>query len=124
MLGSPHGVPGGGITGVRPPPTGGTEIPGSTPAGGQITPLDCESWSLKGRLPVVSFERGAPLPISGGHSFCFDGEDGGAVSERLDCACANGIENSMAAPRAAATNEFAMLMSPLADKLSFTWLRD
>src|SRR5580700_194462 len=108
MLGSPPGVPGGGITGVRPPPTGGTEIPGSTPAGGQITPLVSDTWSLKGRLPVVSFERGAPLAISAGHSFCFDSEDGGAVSERLDCACTTGIENRIPAPRTAATTEFAM----------------
>src|ERR1700745_812126 len=109
MLGSPPGVPGGGIIGVRPPPTGGMEIPGSTPAGGQITPLDCESWSLKGRLPLVSFERGAPLPISGGHSVCSDSEDRGDVSERLDCACAKGIENKIPAPRTAATTEFTML---------------
>jgi hypothetical protein len=32
--GSPPGVPGGGITGVLPPLTGGAAIPGSTPAGG------------------------------------------------------------------------------------------
>jgi hypothetical protein len=37
------GVPGGGITGVLPPPLGGTEMPGSRPAGGQIRPLDWES---------------------------------------------------------------------------------
>jgi hypothetical protein len=43
ILGSPPGVPGGGITGVLPPPLGGTEMPGSIPAGGQITPLDWES---------------------------------------------------------------------------------
>jgi hypothetical protein len=38
--GSPPGVPGGGITGMTPPPTGGVEMPGSMPAGGQITPLE------------------------------------------------------------------------------------
>jgi hypothetical protein len=27
MYGSPPGLPGGGITGIRPPPTGGTAIP-------------------------------------------------------------------------------------------------
>jgi hypothetical protein len=43
ILGSPPGVPGGGITGVLPPPLGGTEMPGSIPAGGQITPFDWES---------------------------------------------------------------------------------
>jgi hypothetical protein len=41
--GSPPGVPGGGMTGVLPPPTGGAAIPGSTPAGGQMMPFDCES---------------------------------------------------------------------------------
>jgi hypothetical protein len=68
-FGSPPGVPGGGMTGVRPPPTGGTEMPGSTPAGGHITPFDSESCSLKLRLPVVSGDRGVVLPISGEHSF-------------------------------------------------------
>jgi hypothetical protein len=52
--GSPPGVPGGGITGVLPPPTGGAAIPGSIPAGGQMMPFDCDSWSLSGALPVVS----------------------------------------------------------------------
>ena len=52
--GSPLGVPGGGITGVTSPPIGGTEMPGSMPAGGQITPLDCDNSSLKLALPVVS----------------------------------------------------------------------
>jgi MFS family permease len=41
--GSPPGVPGGGITGVMPPPTGGTARPGSMPAGGQITRFDRDS---------------------------------------------------------------------------------
>jgi hypothetical protein len=68
ILGSPPGVPGGGITGVLPPPLGGTEMPGSIPAGGQITPLDWESWSLNVRLPVVSF-KAALLPTLGGHGF-------------------------------------------------------
>jgi hypothetical protein len=54
MLGSPPGVPGGGITGVTPPPTGGADMPGSIPAGGQITPFERDSWSLKLGLPVVS----------------------------------------------------------------------
>jgi hypothetical protein len=57
------------MTGVRPPPTGGTEMPGSMPAGGHITPFDSESCSLKLRLPVVSGDRGVVLPISGEHSF-------------------------------------------------------
>jgi hypothetical protein len=52
--GSPPGVPGGGITGVLPPPTGAAAIPGSIPAGGQMTPFDCDSWSLSVTLPVDS----------------------------------------------------------------------
>jgi hypothetical protein len=58
MLGSPPGVPGGGITGVTPPPTGGAEMPGSIPAGGQITPFERDNSSLKLALPVVSPGRG------------------------------------------------------------------
>jgi hypothetical protein len=53
-LGSPPGVPGGGTTGITPPPTAGAEMPGSTPAGGQITPFERDSWSLRLALPVVS----------------------------------------------------------------------
>jgi hypothetical protein len=37
--GSPLGAPGGGITGIREPDSGGVRfIPGSTPAGGIMTP--------------------------------------------------------------------------------------
>jgi hypothetical protein len=60
--GSPPGVPGGGMTGVTPPPTGGTEMPGSMPAGGQITPLERDNSSLKLALPVVSPGRGRTKP--------------------------------------------------------------
>jgi hypothetical protein len=38
--GSPRGVPDGGITGITPPPVGSAEMPGSMPAGGQITPFE------------------------------------------------------------------------------------
>jgi hypothetical protein len=58
--GSPPGVPGGGITGVMPPPNGGTVRPGSMPAGGQITPFDRDSCSLRLALPVVSPADGKP----------------------------------------------------------------
>lgn len=40
-------------------------IPGSTPVGGQITPLDSESRSLNGGLPVVSPDRGAGATSGG-----------------------------------------------------------
>ncbi len=54
MFGSPPGVPGGGITGVLPPPTGGAAMPGSTPAGGQMMPFERASRSPRSMLPVVS----------------------------------------------------------------------
>jgi hypothetical protein len=50
MLGSPPSVPGGGTTGVVPPPTSGTAMPGSTPAGGQMMPLERESRSPRSTL--------------------------------------------------------------------------
>jgi hypothetical protein len=62
MLGSPPGVPGGGITGVMPPPTGGAEMPGSIPAGGQITPFERDNSSLRLALPVVSPAGGRTKP--------------------------------------------------------------
>jgi hypothetical protein len=52
----------GGITGVMPPPTGGTARPGSIPAGGQITPFDRDSRSLRFALPVVSPGAGGGKP--------------------------------------------------------------
>src|SRR5438876_2017716 len=44
-LGSPPGLPGGGITGVLPVSGVGARISGSTPAGGHITPSDFASLS-------------------------------------------------------------------------------
>src|ERR1700742_3434345 len=54
IFGSPPGVPGGGMTGVVPPPTAGAAMPGSTPAGGQMMPFDRDSRSARSTLPVVS----------------------------------------------------------------------
>jgi hypothetical protein len=48
-------------------------MPGSIPAGGQITPFDWESWSLEALLPVVSFEERPLLPTLGGQSREFEG---------------------------------------------------
>jgi len=48
-------------------------MPGSTPFGGQITPLDSESRLLSGARPVVPPERGGGA-ISGGQSRWVDGE--------------------------------------------------
>jgi hypothetical protein len=51
---------------------GFSTIPGSTPFGGQITPLDSESLSLSGARPAVSPGRGG-CTTSGGQSRCVDG---------------------------------------------------
>jgi hypothetical protein len=80
-LGSPPGVPGGGMTGIIPPPAAGAEIPGSTPAGGQITPFERDIPSLRFALPVVSPGAGKEPrwqsllgngEIKGGRSDCAD----------------------------------------------------
>src|SRR5215469_4443616 len=63
MDGSPPGLPGGGITGIAPPGGVGCLISGSTCSGGQITPPDFASLSL--RFPVPSCcasPRSAPFP--------------------------------------------------------------
>jgi hypothetical protein len=61
------------MTGMGALPGGGfSTIPGSTPFGGQITPLDSESLSLSGARPVVSPGRGGRT-TSGGQSRCVDG---------------------------------------------------
>ena len=84
-LGSPPGVPGGGITGILRPVAGGVVIKaGSTPAGGQTTPLDSASCSLKGRLPLVSFGGSGELVTSGGQLFGPGVESSGGIV----CGCA------------------------------------
>jgi len=61
------------MTGMGALPGGGFSIiPGSTPFGGQITPLDSESRSLSGARSVVSPERGGGA-TSGGQSRWVDG---------------------------------------------------
>jgi hypothetical protein len=50
MVGSPPGLPGGGITGVLPVSGVGARISGSTPEGGHITPSDFASLSPSGSL--------------------------------------------------------------------------
>jgi hypothetical protein len=66
-----------------PPPGGATWMSRSTPAGGQITPLDCASLSLSGAslpLPTVG-----PSPLtSGGHATPCSG----TRSAPTDCASA------------------------------------
>src|SRR5258707_12829753 len=64
------------MTGMGTLPGGGFSIiPGSTPFGGQITPLDSESRSLSGARSVVSPERGGGA-TSGGQSRSVDGGGG------------------------------------------------
>src|SRR5260370_26500472 len=61
------------MAGMGALPGGGFSIiPGSTPFGGQITPLDSESRSLSGARSVVSPERGGGA-TSGGQSRWVDG---------------------------------------------------
>jgi hypothetical protein len=57
-FGSPPGEPGGGITGMRPVSAGGIAMSRSWLSGGQMTPFDCASLSL--RVPPDS-----PLPVVG-----------------------------------------------------------
>jgi hypothetical protein len=62
-VGSPPGLPGGGITRMVPVSGAGARIWGSTPGGGHKTPSDCASLSVNGACAwpvVVSF--GAILP--------------------------------------------------------------
>jgi hypothetical protein len=65
-LGSPPGLPGGGITGVLPVSGVGARISGSTPEGGHNTPSDFASLSPSGsaRWPVV-LPSGATVPRGG-----------------------------------------------------------
>ena len=65
-VGSPPGLPGGGITGVLPASGVGARISGSTPGGGHNTPSDLASFSLSGstRWPVV-VPSGATVPRGG-----------------------------------------------------------
>jgi hypothetical protein len=81
---------------------GFSTIPGSTPFGGQITPLDSASRSLSGALPVVSPERGGGDAPSGGQSGLVDG----AVGVWL-CPYKDEVED--AATMAAATATFFKL---------------
>src|SRR5258706_266113 len=65
-VGSPPGLPGGGITGVLPASGVGARISGSTPVGGHNTPSDLASLSPSGsaRWPVVA-PSGATVPCCG-----------------------------------------------------------
>jgi len=93
-VGSPPGLPGGGITGVLPVSGVGARISGSTPAGGHKTPLDLASLSpsCSPACPVVEPSgvepSGATVP-RGGTGFV-----GAQSVERCGAGgavCANGV---------------------------------
>ena len=67
IVGSPPGLPGGGITGVLPVSGVGARICGSTPAGGHNTPSDLASLSPSGSRtsPVVVVPCGTISPVRG-----------------------------------------------------------
>ena len=67
IVGSPPGLPGGGMTGILPVSGVGARISGSTPVGGQSTPSDLASLSLSGsaRGSVVVVPCGAMVPCCG-----------------------------------------------------------
>ena len=86
IVGSPPGLPGGGMTGILPVSGVGARISGSTPVGGQSTPSDLASLSLSGSAcwSVVVVPCGAMVPCCGidcvgAQPVAFLGGAGGAV---------------------------------------------
>ena len=67
IIGSPPGLPGGGITGILPVSGVGARISGSIPVGGQSTPSDLASLSPSGsaRGSVAVVPCGAMVPCCG-----------------------------------------------------------
>jgi hypothetical protein len=67
IVGSPPGLPGGGMTGMLPVSGVGARISGSTPAGGQSTPSELASLSPSGsaRGSVAVVPCGAMVPCCG-----------------------------------------------------------
>ena len=78
-----------------PPPGGGMWISESTPAGGQITPLESASLSLRlgeGAPPTV----GGGVRTSGGQAASGCGVDGCGVGlSALDCAAATPVQPTL-----------------------------
>src|SRR3954447_14140807 len=64
-LGSPPGLPGGGITGVLPVSGVGARISGSTPGGGHNTPSDFASLSPSASTRGLVPPSGAMVPRGG-----------------------------------------------------------
>src|SRR6185437_553363 len=99
IVGSPPGLPGGGITFMGPVSGVGARIAGSTPAGGHSTPSDCASLSPNGACawPTVA-PFGAILPCGvvwvGAQPVARSGDDGAV--------CAGGVAGTGGACAAAA----------------------
>ena len=68
-VGSPPGLPGGGMTGVFPASGVGARISGSTPAGGQSTPSDFASLSPSGSAACELVEPSGAMVPRGGTGF-------------------------------------------------------
>lgn len=97
MLGSPPGLPGGGMTGVLPVCGVGNLISGSTAGGGQITPSDRARRSLRfsGGLAGLS---GSPSPV-----VTVPGDPGGTEGEHGGEPGAAGAAGDAPCPSAGAT---------------------
>jgi hypothetical protein len=76
-VGSPPGLPGGGITGVVPASGVGARISGSTPAGGHKTPSDLASLS-----PSDSLERPTVDPLEPSGTVVPVGGSGAQLADR------------------------------------------
>ena len=105
MLGSPPGLPGGGMTGILPVSGVGNVICGSTAGGGHITPSDCARRLLR-LSGGVAGSSGSPSPVvtvpgdPGGK----EGEHGGEPGAGGDIPCPSAGATITDARTAAAKN--------------------
>lgn len=108
-FGSPPGLPGGGMTGIFPPPGGGVTISRSRVCGGQIMPSDRDNFSLRfpPTWPCVSvFERSAGS-MSVEHSCWREGV--------LEGACVGGGRSCALAIATARIEAVSAVMTPAGD---------
>gem|GEM_PF-5912070 len=94
IVGSPPGLPGGGITGILPTSGVGMRITGSTPAGGHRTPSDLASLSPRSSLAgLVVLSRGSivelPRPPWFGET-CIGAQPADPPRGTLSCVAAGG----------------------------------
>jgi hypothetical protein len=101
------------MTGVLPPGGGGAAICGSTPLGGQITPLDWASCSLNVFPGLFSPSVGALRPTLGQLSCC-DAELGG------DCTGVGWVDRASALPLAA-TSAATVTITLQGDRMSASY---